>query len=389
MYAPLGAKFNENKNTFTFPDGAVIKLDYLDTEDDARKKDTVEYNYVGFDELTHLLEFCYKYIVYSRLRGDIRVARAGTNPGNRGHIWVRDHFIMPAVTGYKLIKNTEGLLRIFIPSLVTDNAWLMEHDPDYIKALHSLPEAEKKAKLYGDWFSFLGQVFNEFRILPYIDEPANAKHVIEPFDIPYWWPKVAAIDWGHQSYTWIGWAAISPDSRAFQYREFYQKGLLISDWATQFKLMSMNENIKSVVIDPSSRQQRGDPKSIIHQFTEHSGYKPRLADNDRLSGKMLIHEYLRWQPKARYIPPEGFKEERYWQIVRIAGKKAADSYKKVFEPEPEETNLPKLQIIGRYCPAVVKAIPLARYDEKKVEDVAEWEASGDCPGMILMMVRDI
>ncbi len=383
LYSPLGAKFNENKNEFKFPpygdECARIKLDFLETDDHARNKDTTEYNYVGFDELTHFNEFQYKYITFSRLRGEIRVSRGGTNPGNEGHVWVRDRFIIPAPGGYKLIRNNQGLLRMFIPSLVTDNDWLMENDPDYVKALHELPEAEKRAKLYGDWFSFLGQVFTEWRIKPYVDEPDNARHVIPAFDIPYWWPKVAAIDWGHKAYTWMGWAAISPDMRAFLYREYHNKEKNISEWASHFKAVTAGENLKSVVIDPSAKQQRGDPRSIIKQFIDHSGYTPRLADNDRISGKMLMHEMLRWKAKEQYVPPEGFSEERYYRISQHVNKKAADAYKNLFREIEPELNLPKLQVFET-CKAFAGAIPLARYDDKKVEDVAEWEPTEKSPG---------
>ena len=60
----------------------------------------------------------------------------------------------------------------------------------YRMSLEALPEAEKRAKLYGDWDAYEGSVFDELRDRSYPDEPGNALHVIEPFDIPAWWPKM-------------------------------------------------------------------------------------------------------------------------------------------------------------------------------------------------------
>ena len=53
--------------------------------------------------------------------------------------------------------------RIFVPSLVWDNPALLQNDPDYVRRLASMPEAERNALLYGDWDTFSGQVFTEWR----------------------------------------------------------------------------------------------------------------------------------------------------------------------------------------------------------------------------------
>ena len=52
------------------------------------------------------------------------------------------------------------------------------------------------------------------------------------------------------------------------------------------------------------------------------------------------------------------------------------SYKKQFYDEPEENNLPVLQIFEE-CKILIETIPMAIYDDKKIEDIAEFE--GDDP----------
>lgn len=378
-YKHVGGVYNESKHFWTFPSGAQIFLSYMQRDEDARDHDTAEYNYVAFDELTHFSYYQYSFITHSRVRGRIRVVRAATNPGNTGHVWVRDRFVDPAPEGYVRIVDKESReSRIFIPSRVQDNTWLNETDPTYINRLMMLPEAERKAKLDGDWYSYAGQVFSEFREKKYGDEPDNALHVIEPFMIPSWWHKFAAIDWGHEAYTWMGWAAVSPQRRVYIYREYHEKGMYVSDWATTFKTLSLGENLKGVVIDPSAQQKRGDPKTILNQFTEFSGYVPLLADNDRISGKMLLHEYLRWKELPKH---EGsFDEAMYQKIYRDSGQYNAEVYKAFFN-DSKTWPTPRLQIFNT-CSALIKAIPLAKYniDKGNPEDVAEWNPTEKSPG---------
>ena len=73
--------------------------------------------------------------------------------------------------------------RIFIPSTVFDNAALLENDPGYLGTLAALPEAEKKALLYGDWDSFTGQVFTEWKNDPAHYDDQRWTHVIRRYHI--------------------------------------------------------------------------------------------------------------------------------------------------------------------------------------------------------------
>ncbi len=390
FYAATGARYNEQKKYWTFPNGGIQMFGHAEHEKDITKYDGVEYNYVGFDELTHFTEYQYLYLAGSRVRSSTSrlpaIVRAGTNPGNIGHKWVRDRFVEPAREGMTVIvdrklrvtvKGEEIFLkRIFIPARVEDNPTLMQNDPLYLAKLEMLPtEAERRAKKYGDWYTFEGQAFN-FRIEPLPDEPSNAKHVIEPFTIPSWWPRVVAIDWGYGAYTWIGWFAIAPNGRTYLYREYHEKGKMVSEWATDFKRLSQYDKIEAVALDPSAWQERGIG-TIEQQFTEHSGYSPYKAINDRVGGKNLMHDYLRWtpKPKAKEVIGE-FSSELARKLLINYGKEKYDEYVKFFEEEPEELNLPKLQVFST-CDAFIDAIGQCVIDPDNPEDVQEFV--GDDP----------
>lgn len=380
LYESFGGRYNAQSHTFRFPSGARLKLSHLAEDKDAHSHDSAEYNYIFFDELTHFTEYQYLYLLHRNrsARKDLPAfCRAAATPLREGHFWVKKRFIDPCPAGNVIISDKiTGNKRIFIQAKLEDNTALMEAQPDYIQQLMLLPEAERKAKLYGDWDAVSGQVFSEFRVQRHSDEPENACHVCEPFAIPAWWPRILAIDWGYSASTYALWGAVSPEGRLYVYREFEITKTQILVWASMIQKLSQGENIRSKIIDPSAKKNMGYEKSIFQQVEE---VLPGLecADNDRVSGKTLIHEFLRWKKRpARYLPPVGYSEETAHRILRNFGSEAHESYLKSFAPDSDDQVLPRLQIFST-CTRLIQTIPVCQYDEKRPEDVAEFV--GDDP----------
>lgn len=409
----FGAEYNEQKKKWRFPSGATMLFGHAEEESDVRKYDTAEFQYAAFDELTSFTEFQYKFIAFSRVRstipGIIAQVCSASNPGNIGHRWVRERFVEPCKTGGKIIAENIGgklIKRIFIQAFLTDNPKLMDNDPLYRSRLEMLPEADKRAKLYGDWWTFSGQVFGEWRTEPFVDEPSNACHVIPPFIPDIRLPRVLAIDWGFVAMTFALWAVPLPNKRAIIYREYTPNpineqdkkdlGIIgavppdertVKTWTTNIANTCLLEGINPfVVLDPSAWQNRG-VKTIADQFIETwkevFGKSPRIekADNDRLGGKMLIHDYLRWKPrpKLNFAPTTVYDSEYAAWIFRNRGDQAHKAYLSQYAPQdttiPEI--LPRIQIT-RDCKILCKTIPLCVYDEKEgSEDVKEF--LGDDP----------
>jgi len=391
IYRKLGAHYDSTKHTCTFPSGAVIRFSYMENDQHARDHDTNEYQYIAFDELTAFNDFRYLYLT-SRVRSVIpgvpAIVRSASNPGNIGHLWVRKRFIEASPDGGKLLHDADsGTYRIFVRALLTDNPYLLEKDPGYLKRLRLLPLAEQRAKIYGDWWVFAGQVFSEWRDIyfgaRFPDEPENASHVIDDFTPPEWMPRIIGCDWGfHPGKTWVGWAVALPSKRAVIYRERTYSKTNISVWGAEVAQITQSEraSIVKAVLDPSAWGHKGEDKTLAEQIRDATGLNFERADNDRLGGKLLLHEYLRWsqRPKA-FIPPEGYDEKLALRILRNNGPKAFREYTQGFEPESDETNLPKLQIT-KSCVELRKAIPACVYSEKegkRAEDVAEF--NGDDP----------
>lgn len=385
-YKDFGGDYNQRSHAWTFPSGAVIKFDYSQRESDVAKHDSAQFQYLGIDELTHFTSYQYFYLMH-RVRTPAEnlkpLVRTGSNPGNIGHGWVRERFVEPAPGGRVLIegvlKDGRVLKRIFIPSRVTDNPHLMRADPTYMDRLMLLPEAERKAKLEGDWWTFAGQVYSEFRAFHHEHEPENAIHVIPSFPIPAWWPKLLVIDWGFAAITYAMWVAIAPNGRVFVYREYAARKKSIAQWGADIRrICSLDENIVLGIIDPSSQKREGHPKSIKQQAEDAIGMKLTLADNDRISGKMLIHDFLRWEPRPkRFVAKTGYDERFAQRLYRMYGTEALQEYEALFIDDYEDTSLiPRLQIFSD-CPLLIEAIPLCVYDENRTEDIAEFK--GDDP----------
>lgn len=385
-YFPLtGAKYNEQKKRWSWPWGAYFVFGHSEHEKDIRSYDTAEYNYVAFDELTHFTEFQYLYLALSRCRSSDpnlpAIVRSASNPGNIGHSWVRKRFIEPCKEGGRILEETVRDVtgkevvnkRIFIPAFATDNPTLLKNDPNYLARMEMLPEAEKRAKIYGDWWTFSGQVFTEFRSEHFPNEPANAIHIGEPVRIPEWWPRFAHLDWGTTAAAAGYWGALSPDSRLYVYREYYKKDKKVYDWGTDFKQLSFGENIRRVGLCHSAFADRGEEFNLSQQFHKYSGFEPSSSGRDRIGGKMLVHDFLRWKP----LPTVKLDQSAYDQtlaekIYRFYGQSKYDEYMAHFKEVEPEKNLPRLYIFNS-CVELINTIPLCVYDETNKEDVAEWD----------------
>jgi len=405
LYPKFGATLNKSDMCWTFPredqfgarerginDGARIFLGQCEDENDVHKYDSMEINLYTPDEITSYTEYIYLYIGFTRTRTsnvDLpAIIRTAGMPGGIGHTWFRKRFVDPSPppNDCKIIVGRGGNKRIYIHATAADNPHL---DPNYRQSLEALPEAEKRAKLHGDWNAYAGQVFDEFRDKQYPDEPTNALHVIEPFNIPSYWPKIIVGDWGYAASTWIGFGAISPQKRLYIYRELTWRKVKIEEWAPYVKRYVDGEDPKIIRFCKSVGQERGQEHTIQEQLSSALGRTIDISDNSpgtRIAGKILIHEYLRWKPRP-IVPIDEqlpYNEQYANWLLRNKGLVEYKTYLRSFEPNPEEDNIPKLQIFNE-CTAVIEAIKAASYDKKKIEDIAPFDGDDPLDGLRYMV----
>ncbi len=276
--------FNSTSHTGKFKNGSIIDFGYCAYENDVYQYQSAEYDVIRFDELTHFTKSQYIYLI-SRVRGANaypKQVKSTTNPGGIGHGWVKERFISP-VNARDGFIGEDGMDRIFIPSLLDDNPFLMRSDPEYKKRLLALPKRERRALLFGDWDIFEGQYFTEF---------SRSKHVTAAFEIPSSWRKYRTIDYGLDRLACL-WIAVAPDGHAFVYREYCESNLPISRAAEEIlKRTPTKESIYATLAPPdlwSRSQESGKSKATL--FSEY-GVALTKTSNDRECGWLAVKELL-------------------------------------------------------------------------------------------------
>jgi hypothetical protein len=283
-----GAKFKEVEKLWQFPSGAKIEFGFLERDADVYRYQGQAYSWIGFDEITHLpTEFGWNYLA-SRLRTtnpEIKTyLRCTANPGGVGAHWVKKRYVEPAEYNTSF-EGHDGLTRKFIPALLQDNPHLAE-DGEYERMLQSLPAIQRKQLLEGNWDISEGAAFAEFEV---------ETHVIPPFELPSWWERVKAVDYGYAAESCCLWAVIDPEDKTIIiYRELYKKGLTgeaLGDTITEME----QEEIRSIagVLDTAAWSRTGYTGPTIGEILVNKGHKLRRADKNRLAGKTQIHEHLR------------------------------------------------------------------------------------------------
>ena len=167
IYPRYLGQYNHTHRRWVFPSRATISFAHLQHEADKYGYQGAAWHFIGFDELTHFSEETYLYL-FSRARttiADIPVRiRAASNPGNRGHEWVKKRFVTPLkpyeIKYFKSVGGTEvetdagdakGLSRQYIPATIYDNPTLLGMDASYLARLEALPLLERERLLRGDW----------------------------------------------------------------------------------------------------------------------------------------------------------------------------------------------------------------------------------------------
>jgi predicted phage terminase large subunit-like protein len=126
---------------YTFPSGATLSFGYLESENDCYRYQGAEFQYVGFDECTHISPSNYRYL-HSRLRKPKNLPvplrfRATANPGGVfGEYYYQRFFV-------------DKKERIFIGAGIKDNPHLDAEE--YIKSLDELDPVTREQLLNGNW----------------------------------------------------------------------------------------------------------------------------------------------------------------------------------------------------------------------------------------------
>ena len=133
---------------------ATITFGYLSRPLDKFRYASSEFQYIAFDELTDFSEEDYLFL-FSRLRRSAGLKgvplrmRSASNPGGRGHAWVKGRFIPEGEVSPLPAGVLEKHGRLYVPSRIADNPHL--DGEEYRQSLLHLPSVERERLMNGDW----------------------------------------------------------------------------------------------------------------------------------------------------------------------------------------------------------------------------------------------
>lgn len=310
-------RYLSTETTWKFNNGSAIELGYCESDLDVYQYDSAEYQIIAWDELTQMpTAFPYLYL-FSRLRAKASIRARGfvphviaaTNPGRIGAAWVKARFVDPAPadtrTVHELVDDDGNAIaldaddqpmygtRIFLPSRLDQNKYISRSQ--YMASLANLPQAQREAIMLGSWDVIEGQYFSEWD---------RALHVIDPFEIPAWWTRIRAVDYGHAAPFGCVWIAFDGDGDGYVYRELYERQLTPRQQvALILDSQVAGEHIGYTMIDPSTFTKTGAGIPIAQQYVD-AGIPVRRAMNARVDGWARVREYLRPVETPSTIPGE-------------------------------------------------------------------------------------
>lgn len=348
------ASYNKSEKVFTFYNGSTINFGYCASDSDLDQYQGAQYDVIFLDEATQLREEWIRKIT-ACLRGVNDFPKRiyyTCNPGGVSHAYIKRLFVDRQ---YEDGERPEDY--VFIKSLVTDNAALMESQPDYIHQLEALPPKLRKAWLEGDWDIFEGQFFEDFQPDPpqrkaaelgvTVEELRKQRrfcHVIEPFDISkgdcQGWTIMRSYDFGYGKPFSLGYWAMDYDGVLYRFLELYgctetpNEGVKWSP-EEQFRRIAELERthpwlkgrkIIDSVADPAIWDaSRGE--SIAETAVKYGIYFTP-GDNNRIPGWMQMHYRLQF----------------------------------------DDNGYPRMYIFSN-CKAFIRTIPLMMYSATKPEDL--------------------
>jgi hypothetical protein len=374
FYQPLGATYFKQEHRWVFNNGFIIQFGHCQREEDKYNYHGHEYQVMMFDQVEEFTEPQYLFLMAQCRTSNPKVKtyiRATANPGNVGHLWVKQRFIQNRepfkIKYYKInidqfgnpseVETTKddknSLSRCFIPAKVYDNPALMDNDPMYINRLKMLPDKELKALLEGNWDIFVGQYFTEW---------CPDDHICNPRALNTGFRKAISIDYGYSAPSAVLWYEIDYDGKLTLYRELYVTQMTYESLARKIlELTSANEVIDYAVADPAIW---GDRSKVDATVGESGGETManilggrillQKADHNRITGWGRCREFLQKRQFEvfrtchnfiRTIPAMIHDESRVEDLDKQGEDHCADSWRYMLmsrssitdrpEPDPE------------------------------------------------------
>ncbi|MDY0174492.1 MAG: phage terminase large subunit [Bacteroidales bacterium] len=334
VYPLLGGVWS--KGQWTFPSGAMIMfrpcqrpehLDWFQGQNVHRLaiEELTQFDQWEVEEMESCCRSSHKHIKAMKVYT--------TNPGKRGHVWVKKKYIdnCPAIPegapvwvekygikyqptrSNKVFVSKTGERFLFIPSLVFDNKYLSERDDNFVRNLLGKNKILKEMWLYGNWNVFAGQFFEMWREDVHVKSELAFFNATDKADLIEkrrnfdWtdWRLYMSNDYGFaERSAWAcGFYAVHNSSGDIvKFAEIVQSGLTIKQQARYTKEFIKRfydleiDDFEIVVADPKSYWQRQDKGEDFWDFAtayQEEGIHLTKGLNDREAGAMAFLEVLR------------------------------------------------------------------------------------------------
>lgn len=301
-----------------FEGGSRISLNHCQHEDTALDFKSIEFHVLGLEETTEFTKFQIQFL-RSRVRMPDTVkipdkylmpkefwrspdrprysfprCLYATNPGGASHDYIKKGFVdpHPSMTLFNAPIDDGGMLRQFIPALLTDNPSV---DPEeYANTLSGLPPAYREALLLGLWSAPIGSFYPEWN---------RELHVVANFTPPKYWFKYRTFDWGSSDPFAVYWWCVS-DGEEFTddlgRKRWFPEGALIAyrEWygcnprAPEKGVNMRNEDIAKGIVGRTRESTSGltftDNFPFADRGSSKNGVKFTMADDFMENGCPLM-----------------------------------------------------------------------------------------------------
>lgn len=335
------ATLNRADHLVTFRTGSLIQFGHCQDIKALNSYLSTEWDVIYVDEGSTFLPLMLRMLqtrARSTIKGVVPQFIIASNPGGDAHLYLLQRFIEKAVPED---EDPDGEYEpddyLFIPSLLTDNAYIQD---DYLKRLLSLPAPEQDAYLYGKWSAFAGQFFRDW------SPEHHAKKVPK---IPDWWELEAGMDWGYSpdpGVVLLG--AFDEFGRVHLIRELLFRESTAAEVARQMADAFPEAMVREVTVHGDTQMWAKQPETAvsiadaINDELAELGCKMTLvkANKDRINGWMRVRQFLAFRRDP--LPVKGAP-------VRIV------PWLTVAQPDVQT---------GYGCPNLIAALPAQAFDDR-------------------------
>ncbi len=286
----LYKSYNDSKHLATFGRGSTLNFGYSESEKDIEQYQGAEFHFIGLDETTHFTFGQWTFLGTRnrcKHRNSFPNMAGATNPGSRGHKWVKALWIDKKPPAGMTDSEYHSSDYEFIPASLDDNP-IFAGDSEYRRALESKPKALRDAMLYGRWDAFVGQYFD----MPLADHVIRAERT----GLNSWDTRWASIDWGFAHSAACYWHGQPSDELTITYKELIKQNHSPRRLAEEFIKANGDDAIDQIYLSPDAFAKRTSESTIAEEmgdvFIEAGLPRPVPADNDRVGGWSLMYDLL-------------------------------------------------------------------------------------------------